>query len=157
MSTSRPLFPIRVTELLQATIAASRDGWPPAGAETFRLIERALMKPHAGELATAFSGARHRVGGDDWLEISVQPHADFRSPGYERGSAVDVAFNLKSHRLISSAAPSARIGFCDLAAHVWALQAPAERVSAERRLLALIGLAYLKSLIEPQPKLVEAA
>jgi hypothetical protein len=136
-----------VAELLCLELAESTDGWPKARSGTFRLIDRAL-KPLVSALVTALAVVRPRHGSDDWLEFTVEPHADFRAPNHERGAAVEVAFSLKSDRFISSLAPSARIGFSDLAAHVFAIRAPGERGSVERRLLALLGIAYLRSLTE---------
>jgi hypothetical protein len=150
----RPFLPPRVAALFLAELQSAKDGCVPSGGMSHKLLKRAT-EPHIRELVNALAAGQVRP--DNWIEISIVPSPDFKAHHHTPGTPVDIAFSLKSGRFVSSAAPSARIGFVDLAAHIWNLRAPAARGTAEQRLLALLGLVYLKSLADPGCAHEEAA
>ncbi|WP_020175349.1 hypothetical protein [Methyloferula stellata] len=146
---ARALLPPRVAALFLAAIAeAAKDGQTPSGAATFRLLKRAI-DPLAPQIAETLSGGTARHGADGWMDLTITPAPNFRAVGCAAGTPVAIQFSVQSGRFISSAAPSARIGIGDLAAHVWHVRAPETRGSVEQRLLALLGLAYLRGLADP--------
>jgi hypothetical protein len=156
MSSAKLLLPSRLRNLFLKELSQHPDGLPSAGPETAKQLER-VLRALGPDYVAALAGASALNRSDDWLELEIVPAATFKAPDHTPGSSVRVGFSHKTGRFVSDVPAAFRFGYVDLARHIWHIRAPGERLSAETRLLAMLGKCLLWWLVETSKKSVKEA
>jgi hypothetical protein len=140
---AKPVLPSRVVEILLREFRRSHTGHPVLSGAAMRALDGTL-RPHEVKIALCLAPGEHRGGA---VHLQIPRHVDFKDAHLpDNQYTVEAEYNPSTGRWISEVA-SGRPGLSRFAGHVWRVKG-AEGEMPERRMLALIGLAYLRFLEE---------